>query len=201
MGVPPDYPEYVLHQMVTIMKAGEEVKISKRAGSYVTLRDLIDDVGVDAVRYFLLMRRGDSQLVFDVDLAREQTDKNPVFYVQMAHARLSGIFRTAGRAVESLEGDLEVTALSAPQDTELLKKLAAFPEISDAAAREREPHRVTTYLHELATVVHGWYHHTRAVGAPEGEATESARLLLARSARIVLANGLRLLGISAPDRM
>jgi arginyl-tRNA synthetase len=201
MGVPPDYPEYVLHQMVTIMKAGEEVKISKRAGSYVTLRDLIDDVGVDAVRYFLLMRRGDSQLVFDVDLAREQTDKNPVFYVQMAHARLSGIFRTAGRAVESLEGDLEVTALSAPQDTELLKKLAAFPEISDAAAREREPHRVTTYLHELATVVHGWYHHTRAVGAPEGEATERARLLLARSARIVLANGLRLLGISAPDRM
>jgi arginyl-tRNA synthetase len=103
--------------------------------------------------------------------------------------------------VESLEGDLEVTALSAPQDTELLKKLAAFPEISDAAAREREPHRVTTYLHELATVVHGWYHHTRAVGAPEGEATERARLLLARSARIVLANGLRLLGISAPDRM
>jgi arginyl-tRNA synthetase len=201
MGVPPDYPEYVLHQMVTIMKAGEEVKISKRAGSYVTLRDLIDDVGVDAVRYFLLMRRGDSQLVFDVDLAREQTEKNPVFYVQMAHARLSGIFRTAGRAVESLGGDLEVTALSAPQDTELLKKLAAFPEISDAAAREREPHRVTTYLHELATVVHGWYHHTRAVGAPEGEATERARLLLARSARIVLANGLRLLGISAPDRM
>jgi arginyl-tRNA synthetase len=201
MGVPPDYPEYVLHQMVTVMKGGEEVKISKRAGSYVTVRELIDDVGVDAVRYFFLMRKGDSQLVFDVDLAREQTDKNPVFYVQMAHARLSGIFRTADRAPESIQGDLDVSALPAPQDTELLKKLAAFPEIAAAAAREREPHRVTTYLHELATVVHGWYHHTRAVGAPEGQATEHARLLLARAAQTVLANALGLLGISAPDRM
>jgi arginyl-tRNA synthetase len=201
MGVPPDYPEYVLHQMVTVMKSGEEVKISKRAGSYVTVRDLIDDVGVDAVRYFFLMRKGDSQLVFDVDLAREQTDKNPVFYVQMAHARLSGIFRTADRDPESIGGDLDVAALPAPQDTELLKKLAAFPEVAAAAAREREPHRITTYLHELATVVHGWYHHTRAVGAPEGAATEHARLLLARAARIVLANALGLLGISAPDRM
>ena len=201
MGVPADYPEYVLHQMVTVMKGGEEVKISKRAGSYVTVRELIDDVGVDAVRYFFLMRKGDSQLVFDVDLAREQTDKNPVFYVQMAHARLSGIFRTADRAPESIQGDLDVGALPAPQDTELLKELAAFPEIAAAAAREREPHRVTTYLHELATVVHGWYHHTRAVGAPEGQATEHARLLLARAAQTVLANALGLLGISAPDRM
>jgi arginyl-tRNA synthetase len=201
MGVPAEYPEYVLHQMVTVMRGGEEVKISKRAGSYMTVRDLIDDVGVDAVRYFFLMRKGDSQLVFDVDLAREQTDKNPVFYVQMAHARLSGIFRTADRDPESLQGDLDLSALPAPQDTELLKKLAAFPEVAAAAAREREPHRITTYLHELATVVHGWYHHTRAVGAPEGEATEQARLLLARAARIVLANALGLLGVSAPDRM
>jgi arginyl-tRNA synthetase len=201
MGVPADYPEYVLHQMVTVMRGGEEVKISKRAGSYVTVRDLIDDVGVDAVRYFFLMRKRDSQLVFDVDLAREQSDKNPVFYVQMAHARLSGIFRTADRDPDSVAGELELTALPAPQDTELLKKLTEFPEVAAAAAREREPHRVTTYLHELATAVHGWYHHTRAVGAPEGEATERARLLLARSARIVLGNGLHVLGLSAPDRM
>jgi arginyl-tRNA synthetase len=102
---------------------------------------------------------------------------------------------------ESIHGDLDLSALPAPQDTELLKKLAAFPEIAAAAAREREPHRVTTYLHELATVVHGWYHHTRAVGAPEGQATEQARLLLARAAQTVLANALDLLGISAPDRM
>ncbi len=201
MGVPPDYPEYVLHQMVTVMKGGEEVKISKRAGSYVTVRELIDDVGIDAVRYFFLMRKGDSQLIFDVDLAREQSDKNPVFYVQMAHARLSGIFRTADRDPATVSGDLDVGALPAPQDIELLKKLAAFPDVAEGAAREREPHRITTYLHELAAVVHGWYHHTRAVGAPEGEATEQARLLLARAARIVLANALGLLGISAPDRM
>jgi arginyl-tRNA synthetase len=201
MGVPADYPEYVLHQMVTVMKAGEEVKISKRAGSYVTVRELIDDVGADAVRYFFLMRKRDSHLVFDLDLAREQTEKNPVFYVQMAHARLSGIFRTAEREPDSVAGDLDLAVLPAPHDTELLKKLATFSEVVAAAAQERDPHRVTTYLHELATVVHGWYHHTRAVGAPEGEPTEHARLLLARSARIVLANGLRLLGISAPDRM
>ena len=201
MGIPAAYPEYVLHQMVTVMKGGEEVKISKRAGSYITVRELIDDVGIDAVRFFFLMRKGDSQLVFDVDLAREQTDKNPVFYVQMAHARLSGLFRTADRDPDSITGALDLEALPAAQDTELLKKLAAFPDIAAAAAREREPHRITTYLHELATGVHGWYHHTRAVGAPEGEATEHARLLLARAARIVLANALGLLGISAPDRM
>ncbi len=201
MGVPADYPEYVLHQMVTVMRGGEEVKISKRAGSYVTVRDLIDDVGVDAVRYFFLMRKRDSHLEFDVDLAREQSEKNPVFYVQMAHARLSGIFRTADREPDSVTGELNLAALPAPQDTELLKKLTEFPEVAASAGREREPHRVTTYLHELATSVHGWYHHTRAVGAPEGESTERARLLLARSARIVLANGLHVLGISAPDRM
>ena len=201
MGVPAGYPEFVLHQMVTVMRGGEEVKISKRAGSYVTVRDLIDDVGADAVRYFFLMRKRDSQLVFDVDLAREQSEKNPVFYVQMAHARLSGIFRTADRDPDSVTGQLDLEALPAPQDTEVLKKLTEFPEVAAAAAREREPHRVTTYLHELATAVHGWYHHTRAVGAPEGESTERARLLLARSARIVLANGLHVLGISAPDRM
>ena len=201
IGVPPNYPEYVLHQMVMVTKAGEELKISKRAGTSVTVRDLIEDVGRDAVRYYFLMRRGESQLVFDVELARKQTDENPVFYVQMAHARLSGIFRTAERDPASVTGELDLEALPAPQDTELLKKLALFPELVESAAREREPHRITTYLHELATIVHNWYHHTRALGAPEGPATEHARLLLARAARIVLANALGVLGISAPDRM
>jgi arginyl-tRNA synthetase len=200
-GIPAGYPEYVLHQMVTVMRSGEEVKLSKRAGSYVTVRDLIDEVGVDAVRYFFLMRKGDSQLVFDVDLARKQTDENPVFYVQMAHARLSGIFRTAERAPETVAGPVDLAALPAPQDLELLKLLGRFPETVSRAAEEREPHRVVSYLHDLATAVHGWYHHTRVVGAPEGPATEHARLLLTRAARIVLANGLTLLGLSAPDRM
>ncbi len=200
-GIPAGYPEYVLHQMVTVMRGGEEVKLSKRAGSYVTIRDLIDEVGIDAVRYFFLMRKGDSQLVFDVDLAKKQSDENPVFYVQMAHARLSGIFRTADRDPAGVHGPADLAALPASQDLELLKALGRFPEIVARAAEEREPHRVVGYLHELATAVHGWYHHTRVVGAPEGPATEAARLVLARAARIVLANGLTLLGLSAPDRM
>ena len=201
LGYPPEFFEVGLMQLVKVVRGGEEVKMSKRSGEFVTLRDLVDEVGTDATRYFFLMRRHDSPLPFDVELAKKQTDENPVFYVQMAHARLSGIFRTAGRAPESVAGTLEPGTLPAPQDAELLKKLAGFPGVVEKAAREREPHRVTTYLEELAALVHGWYHHTRAVGAPEGPATEQARLLLARAARIVLANALAVLGISAPDRM
>jgi arginyl-tRNA synthetase len=201
LGYPPEFFEVGLIQLVKVVRGGEEVKMSKRSGEFVTLRDLLDEVGPDATRYFFLMRRHDSPLPFDVDLAKKQTDENPVFYVQMAHARLSGIFRTAGRPADAITGDLEPGALPAPQDAELLKKLTAFPAVVERAAREREPHRVTTYLEELATVVHGWYHHTRAVGAPEGPATEQARLLLARAARQVVANALAVLGLSAPDRM
>jgi arginyl-tRNA synthetase len=201
LGYPPEFFDVALVQLVKVLRGGEEVKMSKRSGEFVTLRDLYEEVGVDAARYFFLMRKGASPLDFDVDLAKRQTDENPVFYVQMAHARLTGIFRTAERSPDSVTGALDLAALPAPQDSELLKKLVMFPEIVDKAAREREPHRITVYLHELATVVHAWYHHTRAVGAPEGPATEQARLLLARAARIVLANALALLGITAPDRM
>ena len=201
LGYPPDFFGVELVQLVKVTRDGEEVKMSKRSGEFVTLRDLVDEVGVDAARYFFLARKGASPLDFEIELAKKQTDENPVFYVQMAHARLSGIFRTAERDPETVAGDLDLAALPAPQDTELLKKLVTFPEVVSKAAREREPHRITVFLHELAAVVHGWYHHTRAVGAPEGPETERARLLLARAARIVLANGLTLLGISAPDRM
>jgi arginyl-tRNA synthetase len=201
LGYPPEFFDVALVQLVKVVRGGEEVKMSKRSGEFVTLRDLYEEVGVDAARYFFLMRKGASPLDFDVDLAKRQTDENPVFYVQMAHARLSGIFRTAERAADSISGALDLSALPAPQDAELLKKLVTFPEIVEKAAREREPHRITVYLHELATVVHAWYHHTRAVGAPEGAATEQARMLLARAARIVLANALTILGITAPDRM
>jgi arginyl-tRNA synthetase len=201
LGLPPEFFDVALVQLVKVVRGGEEVKMSKRSGEFVTLRDLFEEVGVDAARYFFLMRKGASPLDFDVDLAKRQTDENPVFYVQMAHARLSGIFRTAERSPDGVTGALDLGALPAPQDAELLKKLATFPEVVEKAAREREPHRITVYLHELATVVHAWYHHTRAVGAPEGPPTEQARLLLARAARIVLANALSLLGIAAPDRM
>jgi arginyl-tRNA synthetase len=201
LGYSEEFFAVELVQLVKVMREGQEVKMSKRSGEFVTLRDLVDEVGVDAARYFFLARKGASPLDFDVELAKKQTDENPVFYVQMAHARLSGIFRTAEREPDSVAGKLDLGALPAPQDTELLKKLATFPEIVARAAREREPHRITVFLHELATVVHAWYHHTRVVGAPEGLDTERARLLLARASRIVLANGLTLLGISAPDRM
>jgi arginyl-tRNA synthetase len=201
LGYPPEFFDVALVQLVKVMRGGEEVKMSKRSGEFVTLRDLYEEVGVDAARFFFLALPGDTQMSFNVDLAKKQTDENPVFYVQMAHARLSGIFRTADRDPDSISGALDLAALPAPQDMDLLKKLIVFPELVEKAARERAPHRITVYLRELATAVHAWYHHTRAVGAPEGEGTERARLLLARAARIVLANGLTMLGISAPDRM
>ena len=201
LGLSPGFFDVALVQLVKVERSGEEVKMSKRSGQFVTLRDLYEEVGVDAARFFFLRTKGETPMVFDIDQALKQTDENPIFYVQMAHARLSGIFRTADRTPESVTGDLDPAALPAPQDTELLKKLVLLPEIVEKAAREGEPHRVTVYLHELATAVHSWYHHTRAVGAPEGPDTEQARLLLARAARITLANALALLGISAPDRM
>jgi arginyl-tRNA synthetase len=201
LGYPPEFFDVALVQLVKVERGGEEVKMSKRSGEFVTLRDLFEEVGVDAARFFFLRLPGDTQMTFDVDLAKKQTDENPVFYVQMAHARLSGIFRTAERTPDSIGGTLDLAALPAPQDTELLKKIVVFPEIVEKAARDRQPHRITGYLRELATVVHAWYHHTRVVGAPEGPATEHARLLLARAAQTVLANALSVLGISAPNRM
>ena len=201
LGYPAEFFEVALVQLVKVTRGGEEVKMSKRSGEFVTLRDLFEEVGVDAARFFFLALPGDTPMTFNVDLAKKQTEENPVFYVQMAHARLSGIFRTADQDPEAVVGTLDVSALPAPQDVDLLKKLIVFPETVEKSARERAPHRITVFLRELATAVHAWYHHTRAVGAPEGAATELARLLLARAARIVLANGLHLLGISAPDRM
>lgn len=199
LGYGEDWLEVALVQLVKVMKGGEEVRMSKRSGQFVTLRDLLDDVGIDAARYFFLMRKGETPFTFDVDLARRQTDENPVFYVQMAHARMCGIFRVAERAPEAVGDQADLAALVAPDDGKLLKKLTAFPEVVARAAREREPHRITGYLEELALIVHAWYHNCRVLGEPP--ATEQARLVLARGTRQVLANGLSLLGLRAPDRM
>jgi arginyl-tRNA synthetase len=154
---------------------------------------------VDATRYFFLMRRGDTPFTFDIDLAVRQTDENPVFYVQMAHARMSGIFRVADVDPATVGPAIDLGALPAEQDQELAKALPVFPEIVARAAREREPHRVCAYLEDLARVVHGWYHHCRVLGEPP--AIERNRLVLAKAARTVLANGLAILGLTAPDRM
>jgi arginyl-tRNA synthetase len=200
IGIPADYPEYALHQMVTVMKGGEEMKISKRAGSYVTVRDLVDEVGRDAVRYFFLMRKGDSQLSFDVDLARSQSEENPVYYIQMAHARLSGIFRVGEIDPASIDPSAaDFTQLALEEETELMKALLDYPDLVADAAETLEPHRIATYLHDTAGKIHLWYHKAHVLNEPEP--VTRARLVLARAAQIVIRNGLALLGITAPERM
>ncbi len=199
LGYPDAFFDVEIVQLVKVVKDGEEVRMSKRAGDFVTLRDLLDWVGRDAARYFFLMRRGDTPFTFDVDLARTQTDENPVFYVQMAHARMSGIFRVADRDPDTVGDRLDLDALPDPLDTDLIKALMGFPDTVARAAAEREPHRITAFLEDLARLAHAWYHHCRVLG--EAPATEQSRLVLARAARLVLANGLAILGLSAPDRM
>ena len=200
IGVPPDYPEYALHQMVTVMKGGQEVKLSKRAGTYVTVRDLVDEVGRDAVRYFFLMRKGDSQLVFDVDLARSQSVENPVYYIQMAHARMRGIFRVGGIDPESVSADgVDLSLLAEPAEVELTKALLDFPAVVAGAADAMEPHRIATFVYSAADLAHKWYHDHHVLGEPEP--IMRARLALARATQIVLRNALAILGISAPERM
>jgi arginyl-tRNA synthetase len=200
MGVPKGYPEYALHQMVTVMKGGEEMKISKRAGAYVTVRDLIDEVGRDAVRYFFLMRRGDSQLVFNIDVARSQSEENPVYYVQMAHARMSGIFRSGEINATTITGEgVDLGVLTETAEQELIKMLLDFPRIVQQSAETLEPHRVATWLLETAGAAHTWYHKHHVLDEPEN--ITRARLVLARATQLGLAGGLRILGLSAPERM
>jgi arginyl-tRNA synthetase len=198
-GIPKGYPDYVLHQMVTVTRGGEEVKISKRAGSYVTVRDLIDEVGRDGVRYFFLMRRIDSHLVFDVDLAKSQSDDNPVYYVQYAHARVCSVLREWGGDAASLAG-ADMARLTSPYEAALAQKLAEFPEIVARAAAEFAPHLITYYLHDdVAARLHTYYNAERFL--VEDEPLKLARLALVAATRQVLANGLAILGVSAPERM
>ena len=198
LGLPDDFFHVEIVQLVRVMRGGEEVRFSKRSGEFVSLRDLFEETGVDAARYFFLMKRGDSQFVFDVDLAKSQTEENPVFYVQMAHARMSGIFRVAGREPGSVRAEgVDLSVLTQPEEIELVKELAEFPDVVQRAAAAYEPHRITGYLEGLARLAHAWYHKYRVLGEPE----EAARLVLARAVKQVLANGLSLLGIRAPERM
>ncbi|MGJ4729427.1 arginine--tRNA ligase [Luteimonas sp. SDU101] len=201
-GIPQGYPEYVLHQMVTVMRGGEEVKLSKRAGTYLTLRDLIDEAGSDAVRWFLVARRPDSQLVFDIDLARSQSLDNPVYYVQLSHARICGLLRQLEE--RGLGFDLD-HGLAQPLDLAdaplraLLIDLSRWPEIVAAAGEQLEPHLIAAYLLELAQGFQTYYNdHQFLVDAAE---VRDARLALALAVRQVLANGLELLGVQAPERM
>ncbi|AJE03074.1 arginine--tRNA ligase [Geobacter pickeringii] len=200
-GIPQGWPEYVLHQMVTVMRGGEEVKISKRAGSYVTLRDLIDEVGRDATRFFFLMRKPDSQLVFDIDLAKQQSLENPVYYVQYAHARICSIFENAaekGIAVPSF-ASASLERLGTPEEMAIVKLLASFPEVVEGAALAFEPHRITYYLQELAGSFHSFYNKNRVI--TEDVELAGVRLHLLACVARTLKNGLGLLGVSAPEKM
>jgi len=207
-GIPKGYPDYVLHKMVTVLRGGEEVKISKRAGSYVTLRDLIDEVGRDATRFFLVSRKADSEFVFDVDLAKSQSEENPVYYVQYAHARVCSVLEQwrQKHPEEALpERDIarlaqtDLSPLSGARELELLGRLGDFPEIVDDAARELAPHQIAYYVRELAGEFHSYYNSERFL-VPEAPA-RLARLALAAAVRQVLRNGLALLGVSAPEKM
>ncbi|MEO6226446.1 MAG: arginine--tRNA ligase, partial [Thermomonas sp.] len=201
-GIPAGYPDYVLHQMVTVMRGGEEVKLSKRAGSYLTLRDLVDEVGCDATRWFLVARKPDSQLTFDIDLARSQSNDNPVYYVQYAHARICSLLRQAnekGMPHDAANGEANLHLLDDAPAQELMRELSRFPEVVEAAGITLEPHLVAQYLRELANAFHGWYHASPVLVADA--ALRDARLALARATRQVLANGLDLLGVSAPESM
>jgi arginyl-tRNA synthetase len=198
MGVRPGYPDYVLHQMITVMRAGEEVKISKRAGSYVTLRDLIDEVGRDATRYFFVMRKSDSHLTFDIDLAKSRSEDNPVYYVQYAHARISRVLEQWGGNLASLAA-ADLSRLASPHESALLRNLADFPETLALAARELSPHIVANYLGELAAQLHTYYNAERFL--IDDEALMHARLALIVAVRQVLRNGLTVLGVSAPEKM
>jgi arginyl-tRNA synthetase len=201
-GIPKGYPDYMLYQMVTVMRGGEEVKLSKRAGSYVTLRDLIDEVGRDATRWFLIARKADSQLVFDIDLARSQSNDNPVYYVQYAHARVCSVMRQLaerGIAWNRENGIANLTRLDNEHEVALMTELSRYPEIVEAAAANLEPHLVAQYLRELANALHTYYHAHQFIVDDAG--LRDARLALIAAARQVLGNGLDLLGVSAPESM
>ena len=198
LGIPETYPEYVLHQMITVMKGGEEVKLSKRAGSYVTLRDLIDEVGCDATRYFLIARKPDSQLVFDIDLAKTQNSDNPVYYIQYAHARIAGVLKQWGGDINQLN-KANLDHLKSSQELILIKRLSEFPEMVLHAGVELAPHTIANYLKDCAADLHSYYNDTKFLVENENE--KLARLSLIRATQVVLKNGLDLLGVNAPEKM
>ena len=198
VGIPQGWPDYVLHQMVTVMRGGEEVKLSKRAGSYVTLRDLIEEVGCDATRYFLAARRADSQLIFDIDLARAQTNDNPVYYIQYAHARICSVLAQWAGDASSLP-KVDLSPLYSAHDAALMQRLSEFPEVVENSAADLAPHTIANYLKDLASDLHSFYNEHKIL--VEDETTKLARLALISATQQVLRNGLQLLGVSAPNKM
>jgi arginyl-tRNA synthetase len=201
VGIPQGFPDYVLHKMVTVMKGGEEVKISKRAGSYVTLRDLIDWTSRDAVRFFLISRKADTEFVFDVDLALKANDENPVFYVQYAHARICSVLRNWAEQGGDLAalGQADLSLLTAPTEYALMQKLADYPRMLTSAAEDLAPHDVAFYLRDLAGAFHSYYAAERFL--VDDAALTRSRMALLTATRQVVRNALAVLGVSAPETM
>jgi arginyl-tRNA synthetase len=198
MGIAEGYPDYLLHTMIRVMRGGEEVKISKRAGSYVTLRDLIDWTSKDAVRFFLLSRKPDTEYTFDVDLALAKNNDNPVYYVQYAHARICRVFEEWGGDASQLSS-ADLAPLASHHELALMQRLAEYPDSVASAARELAPHLMVHYLQTLAGDFHAWYNADKFL--VDDDATRHARLALADATRITIVNGLALLGVSAPEKM
>jgi arginyl-tRNA synthetase len=198
VGIPQGYPDYVLNTMVRVMRGGEEVKISKRAGGYVTLRDLIEWTSKDAVRFLLVSRKADTEYTFDVDLARAQNNDNPVYYVQYAHARICSVLASWGGDVAALTA-VDLAPLQSPQALNLMLLLAKYPDMLADAAADFAPHDVTFYLRELAASYHSYYDAERIL--VDDEAVKLARLALVAATARVLHNGLQILGVNAPQKM
>jgi len=202
VGIPQGWPDYVLHQMVMVTRSGVEVKLSKRAGSYVTIRDLIDEVGRDATRFFLAARRADSQLTFDIDLARSQSNDNPVYYIQYAHARVCSMLRKtedAGQPFDHSVAMANLALLDSDQEKAVLNRLARYPEVVEHAAKSREPQQVAQYLLDLAGDFHTCYNAVKVM--VDDDTLRNTRLALGLATRQVLRNGLDLMGVSAPEEM
>ena len=208
IGIPKGWPEVVLHQMVTVMRGNEEVKISKRAGSYVTLRDIIDEVGRDATRYFLAARRSNSQMTFDLELAASQSNDNPVYYIQYAHARICSAFRKLeeeGQSYNAVNGRANLDKLTLEHESALMDRMNQFSDLVKVAAKNCEPHVIAHYLRELAADLHGYYQigkNDESLRWIVGDKDLSdARLTLISAVKQVLANGLDLLAVNAPEQM
>jgi len=198
LGIDPDRLELIIHQLVTMRRGGETVRISKRSGDLITLREVIDEVGTDACRYFLLSRSANSQMDFDLELAKQESQDNPVYYVQYAHARIASILRLAEeRKISYTDGD--VSLLASEPELILIRKLLLLPEIVEVVVQSLEPHHLTYYAQELATSFHSFYKLCRVVS--DDEALSKARLKLVQATKTVLARTLHLMGMTAPDRM
>jgi arginyl-tRNA synthetase len=200
LGMKPDQLEVEIIQMVQLYKDGEKMKMSKRTGKAVTMRELVEEVGLDAVRYFFAMRSGDTHMDFDLDLAVSQSNENPVYYSQYAYARISSILRQAVEQGLTASADANVALLTSEKEIDLLKKIGNFPQVVAEAADKRIPHRITNYVHELAAGFHSFYGAHKVVDK-ENEEASNARLALVQAVQITLKNALKLIGVSAPEKM